>query len=252
MLIAILIVCIVLGAVFTILWLNNLLGTKGNKPSSVMPADQSLVKLPDSFDIQTLRTDLERLADTPTLFEQYVARARRRFTKASQIKTLEQWIQFYEIGQRTLAAKTAFTRAAIDDRQLEAEEKISLEAKDTELARLQADKEEHITRRSKAIRQREQIEEAALKGKEKSEDDLRMEAAQEYDRRTIVFDIRLKAGKKLTTLKELQRWWNEERKKIFNDDTLTSDEQDEQYAQLRESFNEYKRQLREDTDIYEE
>jgi len=74
-----------------------------------------------------------------------------------------------------------------------------------------------------------------------NEDDVKMKTAEECVRRDIAFDVRMKAGKTLVTLRELQKWFNDERDTIFNDHSLSADEQHEQYVELRDSFNQEKR-----------
>src|SRR5260370_2279890 len=130
-----------------------------------------------------------------------------------------------------------------------------LKKKETEanIAKLEADLEEQRLRRDQAAHRRQHVgqdtDQALLTTG--SEDDIKMEAAHDRARRDIAFDIRLNSGRKLTTLKELQKWFREERNTIFkDDDDLTAEEQHEQYEQLRNSYQQHKRLLRNDVIIH--
>jgi hypothetical protein len=257
MIIALIIISFLLAILFIGLWINETFKEKDSIPAfahesqqlQVMEVISRELSVPDTFDERRLKADLERFADSPGIFEKYIERARRRFTKEGEVKILEHWIRFYETGTRVVAAKTELGRARSDYQQLSYEDEIKLKKKDVELARLEAEQEEHITRKVRTIKERSRLEVEPVK---RSEDDLKVDAAEERNRRDIGFDVRLKAGKKLNTLKELQKWFKRERNAIFNDDDLTSEEQDEQYVQLRSSYNEYKRKLSDDVDIYGE
>lgn len=204
----------------------------------------------DVFSEERLKRDLEMLAEYPTLYEQYVYRTRIRLKKKGEIKILDHWTRFFQSGARLVRAKTDLGQARSEYKLLPFDERIKLKKKEFELAQLQADIEEQRTRRHTAIQQRQSS--AAKELPIKSEDDIKQEAAFEHHRRDISFDVRLKAGKKLTTLKELQKWFREERKAIFADDSLNKEEAEQQYDQLVQSFNEYRRQLNSDTEIFED
>jgi hypothetical protein len=203
-------------------------------------------RVPDIFDAQRVRADLERIAGNPSLVGQYIALLRSRYTKGTEKKIVEQYIELYQTG-------TNFVEATTKREQLWYDNELRKRQTEAEIARLEADLEEERLRRDHATFRRSRIgTEEPRQLSARNEDDVKMEAAQDRARRDIAFEIRLKSGRKLTTLKELQKWFKEERAAIFEADDLTAEEQDEQYEQLRESYNDHKRLLREDISITED
>src|SRR5258708_3435342 len=112
----------------------------------------------DAFHEDRVRQDLARFAAVPGLFEQYVERARVRFQKAGERAILERWIEFYQTGERLIAAKAAMERRKSEYLQLGREHEVKETEKTSSLAKLQADSEEHALRRDKAAYQREHLE----------------------------------------------------------------------------------------------
>src|SRR5206468_8095402 len=97
----------------------------------------------DAFHEDRVRQDLAIFARSPGIFAQYVERARIRFQKASERAVLEHWINFYEAGNRLIAAKTAMERGKSDYLQLAREHEVKEAEKSANLAKHQADMEEH-------------------------------------------------------------------------------------------------------------
>ena len=116
------------------------------------------IQVPDYFDEQRISQDLARLADTPGVLAKYVERARSRFTKASQRAILEHYISLYETGKRTIDSRTALERSKNTYKQLEYEHEIKRTEKEVRLEELEADREEHRTRKAKAIHERTQLD----------------------------------------------------------------------------------------------
>jgi hypothetical protein len=116
----------------------------------------------DAFHEDRVRRDLARFAQAHGLFEQYVERARVRFQKTGERAILERWIEFYKSGERLIAARTAMERQKSEYLQLAREHEVRETEKSANLAKLQADIEEHVTRATKARTERE-IEEATIK-----------------------------------------------------------------------------------------
>src|SRR5450631_2509447 len=112
----------------------------------------------DAFHEDRVRQDLSRFAEAPGLFEQYVERARVRFQKAGERAILERWIELYQTGERLIAAKVAMERSKSECLQLGREHEVKETETTANLAKLQADLEEHNLRRDKAAYQRDHLE----------------------------------------------------------------------------------------------
>ena len=112
----------------------------------------------DAFHEDRVRRDLARVSTSPSIFAQYVERARIRFEKANERAVLERWIEFYSAGDRLLAAKTAMERRKSEYLQLAREHEIKETEKVAALAKLRADIEEHTFRLDKTIYQRQHLE----------------------------------------------------------------------------------------------
>src|SRR5260370_10746971 len=122
--------------------INSLVPVRTNQPKLV-----EIGEVPDVFSEERLKRDLEMLSDTPSLYYQYVHRARTRLKKKGEVKILDHWTQFFESGAKLVKAKTDLGRARSDYQQLSYENEIGLKKKDLELARLDAEHEEQIARK---------------------------------------------------------------------------------------------------------
>jgi hypothetical protein len=210
------------------------------------------IEVPDYFDEQRISQDLARLADTPGIFAKYVERARSRFTKASQQAILEHYIGLYRTGKQAVEARVEFERAKSTYKQLEYEDEIKRTEKEARLAELDADKEEHLLRKERAVHQRKSIGNDQSAASQKSEDEQKMEAAQRRARLDIRHKVELKAGEKFYTLAEWQRWRKDKRREVRNDSTLTEDEQDALLDQIEDIYQNQIRSLKADMSLYEE
>jgi len=199
--------------------------------------------LPDVFDEQRIRADLQRLADQPNLFAQYVERARHRFTKAQEIKILEHWTDFYRQGKAVVEAKTDLRRAQHNYHQLDYEEEIKRREKEVALAKLEAEEREHRLRAARAEHELKTIGQQSQESAQITEEEQKMQLAKKRVRQDIHFKVHTQAGQKLTTLAELQRWRKEQRRLIIADETLTLDEQEEQLELLDEEYQREKKKL---------
>jgi hypothetical protein len=208
----------------------------------------------DHFHEDRVRQDLARFAQAPSLFAQYVERARVRFHKAGEKAILERWIAFYQAGERLVAAKTAMERQKSEYLQLAREHEVKETEKSASLAKLQADIEEHGLRRDKAAYQREHLEqfvEGAIPRANVSEDEQQMSKAQE--RRNL--DARWELNESLhalQTLLELQRWRRQQRDQILKDRALSAQEQDEALQFVDDLYGQKRVELKVDTRIFEE
>jgi hypothetical protein len=255
MVLPIIVIFCLVAIVSGFIWYNNIFRSEPDQPTPtyIPPEQLTLVtpRVPDLFDEGRIKSDLARLSDQPTAVAQYIAEAQVRFTQKRQIAVLAGWTEFYNAGKAVIAARTELARAHADLQQVHIEGEIKTKVKEVEIAKLDADKEEHKTRKVRTISARTQIQTPASEKSPQSEDDLKIAASQERDHKLIRYGVRHNAGKNLRTLKELHQWRKDERT-IIDEDTLTSEERGEQYAQLEQTYAEFKRKLNIDVDIYED
>jgi hypothetical protein len=214
------------------------------------------VAVPDYFDEEQLGKDLAQLAATPSLFQQYADRAHSRFTKKGQRAILNHYIRLYQTGQQAVNAKAEFERAKSTYQQLAHEDEIKRRKKDKELAQLDADIEEEKLRKANAAHKRKMLglvlqPEADKEDQPNSQDEIKMKAREEYERRKIAFKVRLQAGEKFHSLVELQKWKKEMRSEIKSLH-VSEDEENDLLDQIDLSYNEYSQHIKNDTSIYEE
>jgi len=207
----------------------------------------------EAFHEDRIRQDLARLAIAPGLFEQYIERARVRFRKAGERAILERWIEFYQTGERLIAARSAMERARSDYLQLAREHEVKDMERAAAAAKLRADIEEDKFRRDKAAYQRKHLErfmEGAATGR-LDELEHKLNEAQERRRLDCRWDLSesLRAS---NTLIELQHWRRQQRDRILADRSLSTQEQSED-LQLVDGLYEQKRsELKTDTRIFED
>jgi hypothetical protein len=207
----------------------------------------------DPFHEDLVRQDLARLANAPGLFEQYVERARVRFQKDGERAILERWIEFYQTGERLIAAKTKMERQKSEYLQLAREHEVKETEKSAHLAKLQADVEEHNFRRDKAAYQREHLEQF-VQGRPQSSLSANQQKLSEAEERRQL-DARWELNESLRslhTLIELQHWRREQRNRILQDRSLTAQEQDEDLQFVDDLYEQRRSELRADTRIFEE
>jgi hypothetical protein len=207
----------------------------------------------DAFHEERVRRDLARFAAEPSVFAQYAERARVRFQKAGERAILERWIEFYQTGERLIAAKAAMERRKSEYLQLGREHEVKETEKGASLAKLQADLEEHNLRRDKAAYQREHLEGFVdgTTGRTVSENEKKLNDAQErrqFDGRWELHES-LRA---LQTLIELQHWRRQQRDRILQDRSLTSQEQGEDLQFVDDLYEQKRAELKVDTRIFEE
>lgn len=201
----------------------------------------------DVFDERLILKDLEDLSTQPILFDQYIMRAKMRFTKNNQIALLNNWKRLYESATDTIEAATALREAQSKYSQFRKADEITFAEKEVKLAQLEADKQEAKLRTHRAI---QKMSGAVSDNEPQSKEDRQMQAAMERRRRDIYFDIQTRGGKKLTTLAELQRWYRQKRSDINHDRALSGSERDELHQMLENEFNKLKKELESDIDIY--
>lgn len=207
----------------------------------------------DAFHEDRVRQDLARFADAPGLLEQCAARLRVRFQKAGERAILERWIEFYQTGERLVAAKAAMERAKSEYLQLGREHEVKETEKGARLAKLQADLEEHNLRRDKAAYQREHLERFVEGGASagSTENEQKLNEANERRQLDARWDLN-ESLRALHTLIELQHWRRQQRDRILQDRSLTSPEQGEDLQFVDDLYEQKRAELKVDTRIFEE
>ena len=207
----------------------------------------------DAFHEDRVREDLGEFSEAPGVLDQYVQRARIRFRKAGERAILEHWINFYQAGERLIAAKVAMERQKSEYLQLAREHEVKETGKATELTKLRADGEEHDLRRDKAAHQRQNVAcdlgEKAHGALTEDEQNLR----QACERRQL--DARWELNESLRPLQsliELQRWRRQQRDQILKDRSLSPEEQSEDLRFVDDLYHQKHAELRVDTRIFEE
>lgn len=209
--------------------------------------NSSSLAVRDVFDERLILKDLEDLSAQPILFDQYIMRAKRRFTASNQIALLNNWKKLYESAKDTIEAKSELRRAQSKYSQLQYEDEINLREKEVKLAELSADEQEARLREHRA---RQKMSGTIPDERPLTVEDRQMHAAMERHRRDICFDIQTRAGKKLTTLAELQRWYKQKRSDINHDRSLSGSDRDELHQMLENEFHKHKKELESDIDIF--
>lgn len=207
----------------------------------------------DAFHENRLRQDLAVFSEAPSLFDQYVERARVRFQKAGERAILEHWISFYKSGARLISAKADMERRKSEYLQLGREHDVKEAEKRSGLAKLEADIEEHSLRRDKAAYQREHLE-RFIEGEPRStsnENEQKLHEAQERRQLDARWELS-ESLRALQTLIELQRWRRQQRDGILQDRSLSSKEQAEDLQFVDDLFEQKRAELRVDTRIFEE
>jgi hypothetical protein len=218
------------------------------------PARETEVTRFDAFHEERLKRDLARFDAEPSVFAQYAERARVRFQKAGERAILERWIEFYQTGERLIAAKAAMERRKSEYLQLGREHEVKETEKGASLAKLQADLEEHTLRRDKAAYQREHLErfvEGAATSPSVSENEKKLSEAQERRQLDGRWELH-ESLRALQTLIELQHWRRQQRDRILQDRSLTAQEQAEDLQFVDELYDQKRADLRVDTRVFEE
>jgi len=207
----------------------------------------------DHFHEDRVREDLASFSSAPGLFAQYVERARVRFQKAGERAILERWIEFYQSGERLVAAKTAMERRKSEYLQLSDDHDLKETEKRASVSKSEADMEEHNLRRDKAAYQRQHLEEfvdGAVRG-HVSENVQTLNEAQQRRGLDVRWELN-ESLRSLQTLIELQHWRRLQRDGILKDRSLSSQEQIEDLQFVDDLYEQKRAELRVDTRIFEE
>jgi hypothetical protein len=176
------------------------------------------LSVPTVFDERRIRGDLVRLAATPSLFSKYVAVLRSRFSKATEIKLLDQWAALYQSAKQTVVARTDLDRAVHEHSQLHREYKIKDKEKDLRITELDADIAEADLRRMRA-------QYAAYELKQSLS-----QAGQTGFSQPTYNDPQ-----------RLEQWYKQARQGIIADHSLSVEEQDQLLAALRVEYQQRRR-----------
>jgi hypothetical protein len=207
----------------------------------------------DAFHEDRVRRDLARFASEPGLFGQYAERARVRFQKAGEKAILEHWISFYQTGDRLIAAKAGMERRKSEYLQLAREHEIKETEKTASLTKLQADIEEQKLRLDKTAYQRQHLERFVEGGTAQPANENERKLNESFERRKM--DARWDVNESLRplhTLIELQHWRRQQRDRILDDRSLTSQEQSEDLQFVDELYAQKRAELKVDTRIFED
>jgi hypothetical protein len=190
--------------------------TPANSPNSLMhrqpshlPAVPDQPSVPAMFDPVRIQQELQKLAGTPMFFK-YIAVLKGRFARAAERAALEHWEKFYASAQKTVQAHTELVRAQHDHQQVEREYEIKNKQKDLASLSLDADIEEQHLRIEAARAARREFEQA-----------VNQPAA----------SVR---GVQETAM--LDQWYQQSRRLIMEDQTLSIDEQDYFLDQLKAEY----------------
>jgi hypothetical protein len=207
----------------------------------------------DPFDDDRVREDLAEFSEASGVLEQYLHRTGVRFRKAGERAILRQWEDLYKSGERLIAARVAMERRKSEYLQLAREHEVKDTEKAAELAKLQADAEEHELRRHKAEHERQSV------GRElppeaqpaASEDEQKLRQACERRRLDARWDLH-ESLRPLQSLIELQRWRRLQRDQILKDRSLSPEEQAEDLQFVDDLYRQKHAELKVDTRIFEE
>jgi hypothetical protein len=186
-----------------------------NSPSTLMHRQPSHLHavpdplaVPDVFDPVRIKQELQRLAGTPGLAK-YLAVLKGKFSRAAERAALEQWEKFYTSAQKTVQAHTELVRAQHDHQQVEREYEIKNKQKDLTSLSLDADIEEQRLRLEMTRAARRELEQA-----------VNQPAGSRGGQEAAMLD----------------QWYQQARRLIMEDHTLSLDEQDQLLEQLKAEY----------------
>jgi len=185
---------------------NNVRQLAPRTTPALVPASPAV---PDVFDEVRIKHELARLAGTPG-FSKYIALLKSKFSRAVERKALEQWELFYRSAKRTVESHTELVRAQHDHQQVEREYEIKNKQKDLASLSLDADLEEQRLRLELARASRRELEQAVNQpaGSASRSDEVAL----------------------------LNQWYQQTRRLIMEDHTLSIDEQDQVLEQLKAEY----------------
>lgn len=191
-------------------------GALMHRQASHLYAVPPVPAVPDVFDEARIRYELQQLAGTP-VFAKYVAVLKSRFSRAAERAALEQWERFYAAAQKTVQAHTELVRAQHDHRQVEREYELKDKQKDLTSLTLDAELEEQRLRLEMARAARRELEQAGREATTSA------------------------GGEREAAM--LDQWYQQARRLIVEDATLSLDEQDFLLEQLKAEYRARKRQV---------
>lgn len=177
------------------------------------------VSVPAVFDEHRIRRDLERLANTPSLLVKYFTVLRSKYTKASEVAMINQWITYYQAAQKIIESRTGVVRAQHEHLQLEREYHIKDREKDLRLTEIDADIAEAELRRMRARYAAYEMRQT-----------LNQSSSRPYSSSPDTNDPQ-----------RLEQWYKQARAGILADHSLSVDEQDQLLAALKAEYEQRRR-----------
>lgn len=258
---------LILGLILLILSLpvNNRTST-GKESRAIMKYDNNQdIVIPKQWSELEIRSDVERLVrkhhEEPNLLSYYVNGLKTRFIDWQDTKIRDQRTRYLESLIKNLGAGKDAATLLYELRRLPIEQSTLDERAQTEYEieritrtdRIEAARLEQELRRkeiqAKIAKQERKIEKT---GGKRSQDDRQMDEARERVKRDIKWKMENQVLRNVTTLAEIQRIEREETQRIFQDRSLSPQEQMERLDQLRRDIEEAKRNLNQDTNPFED
>ncbi|MFL6215743.1 MAG: hypothetical protein ACJ74J_17805 [Blastocatellia bacterium] len=187
-------------------------------PRHGLRATDEEVSAPAVFDERRIKRDLERLATTPNILAKYITVLRSKFTKASEIKVLNHWIDYYQTAQKIIESRTGVVRAQHKHLQLEREYHIKDREKDLRLTELDADIAEAELRKMRAQYAAYELKQSLNQG------------SRSYSTVPNTNDPQ-----------RVEQWYKQARQGILADHALSVDEQDQLLSALKVEYEQRKR-----------
>lgn len=258
---------VIVGLILLILSLPAGRRAHGGRESGALMSynDKQNIAIPDQWSEMEIRSDLERLVrkhnEQPNLMTYYVSGLRTRFIDWQDTKIREQRTKYIESLIRNLTACKSAATLLYELRRLPLEQSTLDERARTEYEieqitrpdRIEAARLEQELRKkelqAKIAKQDRKIENT---GGKRSRDDRQMDDARDRVRRDIKWKMENQVLKNVSTLAEIQRIEREETQRIFQDRSLSPQEQMERLEQLRRDVELSKRNLNQDTNPFED
>jgi hypothetical protein len=239
------IICLLVGLALS---RRRRLGPPGGDASlsvvaSIVPSPEP--EVPNMFDRRRIQQDLASLAGNRTLLNQYLDAVSRKFRRSNEIALIKQWTEFYKAGRDMVQAQTEFTKAGNDHQQLAQQLQRENTEKNAEqvanIAKHEADAEEHRARAAKARAERKrhesdpqteppQTQQTSPADRERFD---RYQSKRYMDRQQYILE---KIQQPVATRVEAEKAYKELKRQIYRDGSLTAAEQDQMLEWLEEQY----------------
>ena len=225
------------------------------------------LKIPDRWDELGIPEAIQLYKDRPPVLEHLVQSLMARFITGQDIKTVQRRTALLEAWMGALSSQGRYysvmrslkrlrDKEEIRDLEMQIQKDQLLAKKDgqPELSRLdhEIEKEKKVIELARLRRDFEAEAQKAPPPRKMTEDDIKMEQAEERDRRDVKFKVRSTVLKGVTTIAEIQKAEDEETDRILGDRSLTPSQQRERLKQLHHDCDEAKQRIRTGTAIFED